>query len=401
QDKLASERQRRLQQTKTWKRQQTEAQYAEYQGTLARARDRLAVIDGGAPDIVRKIAELNEGDWRRAFAIGCELAAMPADQGFALLNENWGRITSVDARQQLLKAWYFTVPYPLHVRMHPHILDVLHLGATDPSPGVQGWAFDYLRSIAFEDFAENYPAYLAWHARQANRPLYDVLKEGCREYVERLRTAAATERPALLRLLGNVAALLRDDEAVRQVALDAGALDVFSGYLSDGTATPQELSAVGSALMALHPPESYLRNLTLPRTGRGTPMNVRLEAIRLLGTPQNKWAVDHLEQLLVQCLADPDELKHIAHSIVQALAAIDDPRVIPTMIGVIAADNTYDTVYGVGYFGLGKLTGVEYDEKHDAAWWGNWWEINKARFPREVQERPIPVLGTTHEPRGG
>ena len=30
------------------------------------------------------------------------------------------------------------------------------------------------------------------------------------------------------------------------------------------------------------------------------------------------------------------------------------------MIGMIEADNSYDTVYGVGYFGLRRLTGVDY-----------------------------------------
>ena len=65
----------------------------------------------------------------------------------------------------------------------------------------------------------------------------------------------------------------------------------------------------------------------------------------------------------------------------QALAEIGDPIVIPTMIAVIASDDTYDTVYGVGYFGLGKLTGVKYDEGHDGDWWRAWWgdrEVTRA-----------------------
>jgi len=62
------------------------------------------------------------------------------------------------------------------------------------------------------------------------------------------------------------------------------------------------------------------------------------------------------------------------------------------MIAVIEADNTYDTVYGVGYFGLGKLTGVSYDEKHDGAWWRAWWEKNKQRFPAQVQALEVPRL---------
>jgi hypothetical protein len=39
-------------------------------------------------------------------------------------------------------------------------------------------------------------------------------------------------------------------------------------------------------------------------------------------------------------------------------------------------------VYGVGYFGLTPLTGVQYHESHDGAWWRQWWEKNKTRFER-------------------
>lgn len=62
------------------------------------------------------------------------------------------------------------------------------------------------------------------------------------------------------------------------------------------------------------------------------------------------------------------------------------------MIALIEADNTYDTIYGIGYFGLGKLTGVSYDESHDGAWWREWWEKNKHRYPVEIQALEIPRL---------
>ena len=49
----------------------------------------------------------------------------------------------------------------------------------------------------------------------------------------------------------------------------------------------------------------------------------------------------------------------------------------------------------MGYFGLGQMTGVKYDESHDGAWWGEWWEKKKRQYPPEVQEMEIPTL----EPR--
>jgi hypothetical protein len=50
------------------------------------------------------------------------------------------------------------------------------------------------------------------------------------------------------------------------------------------------------------------------------------------------------------------------------------------MIQVIELDNTYGTIYGVGYYGLGRLTGVTYDQSHDGKWWRTWWEQNKSKY---------------------
>jgi predicted esterase len=77
------------------------------------------------------------------------------------------------------------------------------------------------------------------------------------------------------------------------------------------------------------------------------------------------------------------------------------------MIELIARDNTYDTVYGIGYFGLGKLTGVQYDEGHDGNWWRQWFEKNKGRYPQLANattpaptpspEKPALVKATMHD----
>ena len=60
------------------------------------------------------------------------------------------------------------------------------------------------------------------------------------------------------------------------------------------------------------------------------------------------------------------------------------------MIGLILADPTGGAVYDVGYFGLGRLTGVDYDESHDGQWWLNWWHANQNRLPAHVRGLPIP-----------
>jgi beta-lactamase regulating signal transducer with metallopeptidase domain len=68
---------------------------------------------------------------------------------------------------------------------------------------------------------------------------------------------------------------------------------------------------------------------------------------------------------------------------------------IPALIGVIDADNSYDTIYGTGWFALTKITGVPYSPFHDGAWWRRWWEKNKVRYPESIRNTPIPELPKT------
>ncbi|MCA9125135.1 MAG: hypothetical protein KDB11_33395, partial [Planctomycetales bacterium] len=77
------------------------------------------------------------------------------------------------------------------------------------------------------------------------------------------------------------------------------------------------------------------------------------------------------------------------------LAESGDLRVIPTLIGLMDADNSEDSIYGIGRFGLGPLTGVDYDEVHHGRWWRKWWAVNKHHFRHEVQEMPIPEFPLT------
>jgi predicted esterase len=81
--------------------------------------------------------------------------------------------------------------------------------------------------------------------------------------------------------------------------------------------------------------------------------------------------------------------------IAQELVRINDPRAIPVLIGVIDADNSYATVYGLGYFGLGRMTKVSYSPYHDGAWWRRWWEANKEKYPEAARNTPIPELAKT------
>ena len=66
-----------------------------------------------------------------------------------------------------------------------------------------------------------------------------------------------------------------------------------------------------------------------------------------------------------------------------------NPAAVPLMIGAIESDNTLATIHGIGFFGLGAITGVPYDEKHDGRFWRGWWNENKSKYPAAVRDAPI------------
>ena len=102
-----------------------------------------------------------------------------------------------------------------------------------------------------------------------------------------------------------------------------------------------------------------------------------------------------LAELLKRLEAEVRQGDSSTFSTAREIGALDDPRAIPTLIGLIDADNSYQTVYGIGYFGLEPLTGVRYDDLHHGPWWRKWWQANKERFPKGVQTLAIPDFPKT------
>jgi hypothetical protein len=136
--------------------------------------------------------------------------------------------------------------------------------------------------------------------------------------------------------------------------------------------------------------ESQLRRTALPviEAPELYDSSTLYSAWSALGQKGNTWAVEPVLTAM-QRIPPSDGAYYGAAS---ALGDIGDPRAIPTLIGMIVAEDGYATRYGVGYFGLGKLTGVEYSETHDAAFWLSWWEKNRAFLPPEVQALEIPQV---------
>lgn len=346
----------------------------------------------------RKLMSLNDANWRAAFQVGGELVNLPPEKGFAILKKHWPRITKVDARQQLIKAWQFGATDPLRPQTHPRLLDVLDLGMRDPSPAVQSFALTYLQEIAFQDFAEDFEAYKKWFSNAHAKPLEDVRAASLVSFLEGMFPSKGDARTRMLVFLDHHSGVFQGQPKLRKVAVEQKLPEWLDRTIREEASTPEQhgrgpASHALRILAALSLDEPYQRRVMLPLLRPGLPQGVRAAAVHALGQQGNTWAIDSLRDAMIAGLKEEDRgLTGITVASAQALANIGDPRVIPAMIAVIIADDTNDTVYGVGYFGLGPLTGVTYDDTHNGAWWRTWWGKNRERFPPGVSKLDIPTL---------
>jgi len=308
---------------------------------------------------------------------------LPPDAAYEVVHDAWGPISDDEVKRGIAKAFTF--------RNHPRVLDVLYLAMTDESLKVRSTANAYVSMYTFRDFAEDRGAYESWHNRYRGQPLEKVVSEGLREAVSVLLEAEGAEQRHLAELIAN-GLRFGSLPPVRQAPIESGLVEVATAWLKDPDVHEDLHRASGVVLRALKLDEEYLRSEILPLLERSNPRRTRSVAAGLLGAEKNTWAVGPLLEVLIECLEDTGAFRTIIWGVAKALSEIGDPRAIPTMIAAIEADNTYDTVYGVGYFGLGRLTGVRYDESHDGAWWREWWEKNKGQFPEDVQALRIPDL---------
>lgn len=329
-----------------------------------------------------------------AFQVGPQLVAIDPDTGYAVVEAVWSRLAKDEVKNGVLKAFEFS--------RHPRVLDVLHLGATDPSMEVRNYAYSYLRNYSYKDFAEDSKAYEAWHTEFAGHPVDEVLKTNSERFVAEIKTLEGPQREIMARFMRELDLGGGDNKTSypnkRQYLIDVGILPILDGWLHAMDASNDVIDGVFSAYRSLKPDESYAREKIFPLMDSDND-RLRAAAMRYLAEAKAEWAV----LPLIKRLGETKE-RGALWNIATSLGELGDPRAIPAMIAVIEADNTYDTVYGVGYFGLGKLTGVRYDESHDGKWWREWWEKNKDQFPeavRKADQDPLlmPAQGGEKSPK--
>jgi hypothetical protein len=252
---------------------------------------------------------------------------------------------------------------------------------------VQNWGLEYLKSVALEDFTSDYAKAKVWLAAHRDQELGVAVQQAVEAATEALRQTSPSE-------LTNRLAILGEHGELAGALVKASAASNFWAELEAQTAR-RDAQVVELALKVaaqMKAGEDWCRRVAVPRLANSEPPSVQRAAARALGRRGWSWAVEPLVGALTNGLSTASsDRRAVIWSAATALGEIGSATAVPAMIGVIAADNTYDTVYGVGYFGLHPLTGVKYDEAHKGAWWRQWWEQNRERYPAEVRELPIPA----------
>lgn len=338
-----------------------------------------------------RLGALKGDNWRAAFAAAQDLAALPPEEGFGLLREHWPRLAPGD-KQQMLKGFMLTTPYPLHFRAHERTIDVLDLGAQDTNPTVQEWAHNYLSDIAFRDFAGEPALYPTWLASVKGKPLEEVISADARRAVTVLIPLEGDALTPALRPLHKSLSTLRDYDPARLSVMEAGFLPLAEDWLTD-PATPDPAAEMSLELLGrLQPQEPYMRRVVLPVALEGPSTARQAAAVAALADPACAWAVDALLELATACLTDREKFDHLLLVVSGTLGRIGDPRAIPILIAIVAADNTERTISGIGGGALARLTGEKYEAAHDGAWWNQWWKVNGGRYPKAGE---LPDLKVT------
>ncbi len=336
------------------------------------------------PDWPQRFAGTKE-NWRKALALGYELTELPGDAGLNVLKAQW-KNAPIESRQQIQKAFVFS--------HHPRALAILNLGATDPSPEAQGWAFTYLKTYALIDFAEDYSRYASWWSKYGTKnDLVGAQKDGLEEVLMKLKTAPKEKREALVAMVSDAVhdAFERKEDSLKTRLAQPDVKRLAETWIAEENARG---SSDYGLVEVIPSDETWLRAKIAPLLQSPREELISLAA-RTLGKKSNPWAYPLLEESFRQrTVLGKSAVLHTA----EALAEIGEAKAIPLMIGGVLASEKLsgpaggDGRYWVGYFGLEKLTGVSWNEAHDGAWWKAWWEKNKARFGPEIAALEIPNL---------
>lgn len=369
---------------------------------VARLESRLVAATAAAPPPLTADAFLGSmagKAWGEQDAQVSELARRDPGEACRVIREAWPRMTDATARTSCLK-W---------VAGTPCVIEVLLLGAADESPDVRARAFSGLSAHALQDFSGDPDGLASFQRTWQGKPAKDVLEASVRAWAARLPGLSDEEG---VKALGGLPhphcpLQLRHFEPfgidVPSILREAGALEVAERWLDS---EDERMHVVGAELLTLvQPDEQQARRVVLPRLAseEGADDELFARLADSLAQPGAAWAVDPLVSVLDR-VGDRRWTRMML--VAKALGTIGDARATPALIRrLVVAENAglseseaREVRHAIGNYGLSKLTGVPYDASHDAAWWSEWWERNKARIVPESETLSMPAFAPRTAP---
>jgi len=312
-----------------------------------------------------------------------DLAALPSDDIFTVLQDNWKQLSNPDIKMYVLSC--------IVQNDNARVLDILNMGVTDPSIPVQNRALQFAESFGFDSFTEDYDAYLSWREKTVGKPLQEVIELSMKSVAAALPHADDNHRSALFNILvrTNFNATSRTSRIRREAAIAAGLPDALVPWLN------QQNNLMWTAyqiLRNIRPTEPFMRKVILPLTDLKTETVVRYQALAAMGFPENIWAVPALTKMLLAEYPDPS-----AEMLGQTLAQIGDPHAIPVFLSIMANDNTPEGNRVIGNI-LSPLAGVSNAYVRDIKWWQTWWMHNEKRFPEDLRGKQLPKVSVRARP---
>ena len=272
---------------------------------------------------------------------------------WSVLRDGWSKIKNEDTRSLLLSviesetagdADFEDKDTPVSPdRINPHLMEILHLGATDESESVRNNAFVQWQDIAAQTFADK-AAYLAWHKTVEGKTAAQIIRESLKAQIERLNTASDGDDIAILTTLSQMTFVSRS-KAVgsqsaagapamkltsvrRQAAVEANLVETLAALIDKPSPQPRAFACL--AVLARFAPDEAGRkriaedvkrigNVTVNRAGAFS-----AGAVRLLLTYREPWADDLYKKLVEAAYMTSNDT-----ALIQALLDAHSPRTVP------------------------------------------------------------------------
>ena len=265
----------------------------------------------------------------------------------------------------------------------PYVFDYLRRIVRDGEFQEKNWARRIIQQYALVNLQDHPERFDTWNTRTTGMERDAVIEDGAAEFARRLQAADA-------------AAIDKEFDVFRRpprhlYGRSDLALVPILRRLAETPIPPDEQGRTGPVMRAQSAAWRWLRKLAgdasfqpdylkgyIRRFGDKSAGSAPYYALQAATASKAPWLFDELK-LLLRAPAGRE------FAIGTAYGQLGDKRAIPYLIAEIVADPKYKTIYGYGYFGLGKLTGVRYHESHDGDWWLAWWDKNKHELPAAVR----------------